>query len=128
MEKFMNIVRCKVKPSSRDEYLKKINQDDRKKLRKLGVKFGRYHVFLFKLFKPSSVSLRILLWKIYNNKFTYGSFNNFKKISNDTIEVWSKILSGNDSQIILKNSFLDGNDIKFNLLKKKSKNHILVSK
>mgnify|MGYP001164894149 FL=1 len=56
--------------------------------------------------------------KIYNSKFTYGSFNNFKKISNDTIEVWSKILSGNDSQIILKNSFLDGNDIKFNLLNK----------
>ena len=51
------------------EYLKKISQDDRKKLRRLGVKFGRYHVFLFKLFKPSSVSLRILLWKIFNNKF-----------------------------------------------------------
>ena len=26
MAKFMNIVRCKVKPSSRDEYLKKINE------------------------------------------------------------------------------------------------------
>ena len=58
-----------IKRSNISEYLKKINQDDRKKLRKLGVKFGRYHVFLFKLFKPSSVSLRILLWKSYNNNF-----------------------------------------------------------
>ncbi len=58
-----------IKRSNISESLKKINQDDRKKLRKLGVKFGRYHVFLFKLFKPSSVSLRILLWKSYNNNF-----------------------------------------------------------
>ena len=58
-----------IKRSNISDYLNKINQDDRKKLRKLGVKFGRYHIFLFKLFKPSSVSLRILLWKSYNNKF-----------------------------------------------------------
>tara|TARA_B100001027_G_scaffold101103_1_gene69424 strand:+ start:84 stop:2561 length:2478 start_codon:yes stop_codon:yes gene_type:complete len=58
-----------IKRSIISEYLKKINQDDRKKLRRLGVKFGRYHVFLYKLFKPNSVSLRILLWKCYNNEF-----------------------------------------------------------
>ena len=58
-----------IKRSNISEYLKKINQEDRKKLRRLGVKFGRYHVFLFKLFKPSAVSLRILLWKSFNNKF-----------------------------------------------------------
>ena len=50
------------------DYLNKLNQDERKKLRNLGVKFGRYHIFLFKLFKPSSVSLRILLWKNFNEK------------------------------------------------------------
>ena len=53
------------------EYLKKLGQDERKILRKLGVKFGRYHIFLFKLLKPESVSLRILLWKNYHQK----SFN-----------------------------------------------------
>ena len=53
------------------EYLKKLGQDERKILRNLGVKFGRYHVFLFKLLKPESVSLRILLWKNYHQK----SFN-----------------------------------------------------
>ena len=35
----------------------------------MGVKFGRYHVFLFKLLKPESVSLRILLWKNFHQKF-----------------------------------------------------------
>ena len=35
----------------------------------MGVKFGRYHVFLFKLLKPEAVSLRILLWKNYHQKF-----------------------------------------------------------
>ena len=53
------------------EYLKKLGQDERKILRNLGVKFGRYHVFLFKLLKPEAVSLRILLWKNYHQK----SFN-----------------------------------------------------
>ena len=51
------------------EYLKKLGQDERKILRNLGVKFGRYHVFLFKLLKPEAVSLRILLWKNYHQKF-----------------------------------------------------------
>ena len=36
--------------------------------------------------------------------FTYASFNNFHKISDDTIDVWSKILNNSNSQILLKNS------------------------
>ena len=51
------------------EYLKKLGQDERKILRTLGVKFGRYHVFLFRLLKPEAVSLRILLWKNFHQKF-----------------------------------------------------------
>ena len=51
------------------EYLSNLGQEERKILRKIGVKFGRYHVFLFKLFKPSAVSLRIALWKNYHQKF-----------------------------------------------------------
>ena len=51
------------------EYLKKLGQDERKVLRNLGVKFGRYHIFLFKLLKPEAVLLRILLWKNYHQKF-----------------------------------------------------------
>ena len=51
------------------EYLKDLGQNERKILRDLGVKFGRYHVFLFKLIKPEAVSLRTLLWKNYYQKY-----------------------------------------------------------
>ena len=49
--------------------LDSLGQEDRKILRNAGVKFGRYHVFLFKLFKPSCVSLRTMLWKNYYPKY-----------------------------------------------------------
>ena len=55
-----------VKRENVSDFLKKLSQDDRKILRDLGVKFGRYHIFLFKMFKPNIVSFRILLWKNYN--------------------------------------------------------------
>ena len=58
-----------IKRESVTDYLKKLGQDERKILRDLGVKFGRYHVFLFKLLKPESVMLRILLWKNFHQKY-----------------------------------------------------------
>ena len=51
------------------EYLKNLGQEERKVLRGLGVKFGRYHIFLHRLIKPEPVSLRTLLWKNYNQKY-----------------------------------------------------------
>ena len=60
------------------EYLKALGQNERKILRELGVKFGRYHVFLYQLIKPEAVSLRTLLWKNFHQKYyklnppTYG--------------------------------------------------------
>jgi ATP-dependent RNA helicase SUPV3L1/SUV3 len=51
------------------EYLKNLGQIERKILRDLGVKFGRYHVFLYKLIKPEPVTLRTLLWKNYHQKY-----------------------------------------------------------
>ncbi|WP_415320899.1 helicase-related protein [Candidatus Pelagibacter sp. Uisw_092] len=71
------------------EYLKKLGQEERKILRDLGVKFGRYHVFLFRLLKPEAVSLRTLLWKNFNQKYfdltppTFGlNFLDNKNIKN----------------------------------------------
>ncbi|MAV62088.1 MAG: helicase [Candidatus Pelagibacter sp.] len=71
------------------DYLKNLAQEQRKILRNLGVKFGRYHVFLYKLLKPEAVSLRILLWKNYHQKHfdlkppTFGlNFLENKKINN----------------------------------------------
>ena len=51
------------------EYLKNLKQEDRKVLRDLGVKFGRYHIFLHKLIKPEAVSLRTMLWKNFHQKY-----------------------------------------------------------
>ena len=50
-----------IKRDAVTEYLKKLGQDERKILRDLGVKFGRYHVFLFRLLKPEAVSLRTII-------------------------------------------------------------------
>ena len=71
------------------DYLKDMKQEERKTLRELGVKFGRYHVFLFRLLKPEAVSLRVLLWKNFHQKFydltppTFGlNFLENKEIGN----------------------------------------------
>ena len=51
--------------------------------------------------------------------FSYGSFNNFNKISDDTIEVWSKIIKSSNSKIYLKNPAENAClDLKENILKK----------
>ena len=39
-----------------------------------------------------------------NKIFRFGSFNSFKKISDDVIKVWSKILNNSNSELYLKNS------------------------
>ncbi len=71
------------------EYLKNLKQNERKILRDLGVKFGRYHIFLYQLIKPEAVSLRTLLWKNFYQKFhnlkppTFGlNFLDNKEIKN----------------------------------------------
>ena len=51
-----------------------------------------------------------------NKIFTFGSFNNFQKISNKTISTWSKILNNTSSRIILKNSIMDNDEINQNLI------------
>jgi len=71
-----------------EKLLRNIDQKERKILRDKGVKFGRYHIFLYKLFKPNIVSLRLILWKSYNEKYydleppTFGlNFLNDKKFN-----------------------------------------------
>ncbi len=58
-----------IKRENAKNFINKLAQEERKILRSLGVKFGRYHIFLFKLFKPSAVSLRIALWKNFHQKY-----------------------------------------------------------
>ena len=50
-----------------DQIIKLISKEERKKLWGMGIKIGRYHIFLPKMLKPKAVMLRTTLWKIYNN-------------------------------------------------------------
>ena len=50
-----------------EDIVKAISKDERKQFKSLGIKIGRYHIFLPKMLKPKAVNLRILLWKFYNN-------------------------------------------------------------
>lgn len=56
--------------------------------------------------------------KLQNNRFTFCSFNNFHKLSDKTIETWSKILNHKNTEIILKDSLKGGADLKENVIKK----------
>lgn len=60
--------------------------------------------------------------------FTFGCFNNFQKISDDVVHVWSQIINKSNSRIILKNSINDNEDINKNLIKKFKKNNINTDK
>ncbi len=59
-----------------------------------------------------------------SDKFCFGSLNNFLKISDKTIKVWSKILNLTGSHLILKSSSNDSKDIKQNLLDKFSQEDV----
>jgi len=55
-----------VKRNEVDKIVKSIPLDERKKLWGMGIKIGRYHIYLPKMFKPKAVEFRINLWKIFN--------------------------------------------------------------
>ena len=54
-----------IKREKIDHIIKLISKDERKKLWSLGIKLGRYHVYLPKMLKPKAVALRVSLWKLY---------------------------------------------------------------
>ncbi len=63
------------------------------------------------------------------NKFiTFGSFNNYGKLSDDAIETWSKILKNNNSKLILKSSVHDHQLVRDNIMSKFKKNGIEENK
>jgi len=53
-----------------------------------------------------------------NDVFRFGSFNSFKKISDDVIKVWSKIINNSNCELYLKNSGGYNKEIYDNLLKR----------
>ena len=56
-----------IKRNEVDKIVKLIPPEERKKLWGMGIKIGRYHIYLPKMLKPKAVEFRISLWKIYYN-------------------------------------------------------------
>ena len=56
-----------LKRSEVDGIVKLIPLEERKKLWGMGIKIGRYHIYLPKMLKPKAVEFRISLWKIFYN-------------------------------------------------------------
>jgi ATP-dependent RNA helicase SUPV3L1/SUV3 len=54
-----------VKRSDIDNLVKSIPAEERKKLWGMGIKIGRYHIYLPKMLKPKAVEFRVNLWKIF---------------------------------------------------------------
>ena len=56
-----------IKRTEVDKIVKLIPTEERKKLWGMGIKIGRYHIYLPKMLKPKAVEFRIGLWKIFHN-------------------------------------------------------------
>jgi ATP-dependent RNA helicase SUPV3L1/SUV3 len=54
-----------IKRENINSIVKLIGPVERKKLWGMGIKIGRYHVYLPKMLKPKAVSLRINLWRLF---------------------------------------------------------------
>ncbi len=56
-----------IKRNEVEKLVKLIPKEERKKLWGMGIKIGRYHIYLPKMLKPKAVEFRINLWKVFNN-------------------------------------------------------------
>jgi len=56
-----------VKRNEVDKIVKLIPAEERKKLWGMGIKIGRYHIYLPKMLKPKAVEFRINLWNLFHN-------------------------------------------------------------
>ena len=69
-----------IKRKDVDRVVKLIPAEERKKLWGMGIKIGRYHIYLPRMLKPKAVEFRISLWKIFynlsdNNKIPKSGLN-----------------------------------------------------
>ncbi len=56
-----------IKRKNIDPIIKLISKEERKKLWNMGIKIGRYHIYLPKMLKPKAVVLRTSLWRLHND-------------------------------------------------------------
>ena len=50
-----------------ENIISQVTKEERKKLWGMGIKLGRYHIYLPKMLKPKAVNLRVNLWKLFHN-------------------------------------------------------------
>ena len=55
-----------IKRDTVSEIVKSIKTEERKKIWTMGIKIGRYHIYLPKMLKPKAVALRISLWQLFH--------------------------------------------------------------
>ncbi len=56
-----------MKRSKIENIISLVTKEERKKLWGMGIKLGRYHIYLPKMLKPKAVNLRVNLWKLFHN-------------------------------------------------------------
>tara|TARA_B100001121_G_scaffold290557_1_gene290510 strand:- start:1464 stop:3932 length:2469 start_codon:yes stop_codon:yes gene_type:complete len=56
-----------IKREDVENIVKFIPPDERKKLWRMGIKIGRYHIYLPKMLKPKAVEFRVSLWNLFHN-------------------------------------------------------------
>ena len=54
-----------IKRDTVSEIVNSIKTEERKKIWAMGIKIGRYHIYLPKMLKPKAVALRISLWQLF---------------------------------------------------------------
>ena len=66
-----------IKRKEVEHVIKLISKEERKKLWAMGIKLGRYHVFLPKMLKPKAVDIRVNLWKLFYDIFSKTNIPKF---------------------------------------------------
>ena len=54
-----------IKRKQIEHIVKLVSKEERKKLWGMGIKIGKYHIYLPKMLKPKAVSLRVNLWRLF---------------------------------------------------------------
>ncbi len=85
-----------IKRKEVDKIVKSIPAEERKKLWGMGIKIGRYHIYLPKMLKPKAVEFRIGLWKIFHNLSDKNKIpkSGLNFLSNNTLDKKFLLLCG----------------------------------
>mgnify|MGYP001169204599 CR=1 FL=1 len=77
-----------------NEIVKNISKEERSKLRKNGIKIGKYHIYQPRMIRPNAVKFKSILWKCYMNtkelnypKFGLNFVTNFPNKNKEFLRV-----------------------------------------